>query len=359
MKKIQLVAAAITLILSSCTKENQPEITVEIHGALKNIMHKGDLSAKIELKELSSQEHIYALGALTNLKGEVLILDSKPFISSVKYRSLEMDTTFNQSASLLVSSSVASWSALRIPDHVKSTEELEKYVEEQAAQLGIDVEKPFPFRIKGISEFVDWHVIDWLDGDTVHSHKKHVNSGLHGTKYKEELEVLGFYSKHHHRIFTHHTTNMHMHFLSANGYLAGHADDLRLGKGMVLYLPNITADQQQDVDFEKVKPIANLSANLVGIWVTAYQVLEHDTTVMEDVFTINLDEDGTFSSLYKPDNRKTGHWKAGTNSFRLFMEATDVFEIIELTDSTMLTKSRFNANSDILYSFKRRGENQE
>ena len=356
MKKIELLVAICTLLLSSCAKENKPDITVDIHGALKNIMHKGDLSAKINLNDLSGQEHLYALGAVADLKGEVLVLDGKPFISSVEYRSLQLDTTFNQSATLLVSSSVPSWSSLRIPNHVKSTEELEKYVEEQAAQLGIDVEKPFPFRIKGIAEYVGWHVIDCLDGDTVHSHQKHVNSGLHGTKYNEELEVLGFYSRHHHRIFTHHTTNMHMHFLSANGYLAGHADDLRLGSGMVLYLPNITADQQQDVEFEEAKPIENLSANLVGSWVSTFQVIEHDTTAIDGTFRINFKEDGSFSSLYKPDNHKTGHWKAGTNSFRLFMKATDEFEILELTDSSMVTKLRYNGNSDILYSFKRRGE---
>ena len=53
---------------------------------LKNIMHHGDLSSKIDLMELENLENLYALGAVEQLKGEILIMNSKPYISSCEHK---------------------------------------------------------------------------------------------------------------------------------------------------------------------------------------------------------------------------------------------------------------------------------
>ena len=39
-------------------------------------MHHGDLSSKIDLMELENLENLYALGAVEQLKGEILIMNS-------------------------------------------------------------------------------------------------------------------------------------------------------------------------------------------------------------------------------------------------------------------------------------------
>ena len=82
---------------------------------------------------------------------------------------------------------------------------------EQADKNGVNLNKPFPFLISGTAKSFDWHVINWKDGDTIHSHEKHINSGLNGTKRNSSVSLLGFYSGSHHTIFTHHSTNMHIH----------------------------------------------------------------------------------------------------------------------------------------------------
>ena len=84
---------------------------------------------------------------------------------------------------------------------------------------------------------MDWHVINWKDGDTEHSHEKHITSGLNGTIKNQEATLLGFYSNSHHAIFTHHTTNMHIHMKLNNSEIAGHVDELILGQNMILKLP--------------------------------------------------------------------------------------------------------------------------
>lgn len=238
MKQITLFFALLLLI--SC-QENGKKNTykVEYKGALKNIMHKGDLSAKATLKDFENVEHLYALGAIENLKGEVQIFDSKPFNTSKVDDLLVFDNSFDKKATLFVYASVSKWKSISIPETIITYDQLEVFIAKTAAENQIKIDKPFPFLIEGTPKSFDWHVIDWKDGDTEHSHEKHVKSGLHGTKKNLKVEMLGFYSDSHHAIFTHHTTNMHIHVKTVNGKLAGHVDGLTLGKDMVLKLPEI------------------------------------------------------------------------------------------------------------------------
>jgi acetolactate decarboxylase len=212
---------------------------VKYFGALKNMMHKGDISAKADLSELKQTEHLYALGALENLKGEIQIFDSKSFNTSVIDSSLSFDNSFDKKATLLVYASVDKWKSISIPDNIVNYEQLEDYIKKSAEENNINSNKPFPFLIEGTAKSFDWHVINWKDGDTQHSHQKHINSGLHGTLENREVDLLGFYSDSHHAIFTHHTTNMHIHVKTIDNKIAGHVDGLILGAGMILKLPAV------------------------------------------------------------------------------------------------------------------------
>lgn len=210
---------------------------VGYQGALKNMMHQGDISAKADLADFQGTAHFYALGAAENLKGEIQIFDSAPLNTRVADGQLVFEPTFQPKAALLVYASVPQWQSVPIPADIPSYAELETFIEQAAAELGINVSEPFPFLIEGSPASFDWHVIDWKEGDKEHSHEKHKNSGLHGTEINRSVEILGFYSNAHHAIFTHHSTNMHLHFTTTDHTLAGHLDDLIPGTDMVLKLP--------------------------------------------------------------------------------------------------------------------------
>lgn len=219
------------------TEGKSLEFTVEYFGALKNIMHKGDVSAHADLTDFNKTEHFYALGAIEGLKGEILVLDGVPYISSVHEEQLKIDNSFDYKASLLVNTSVKEWNEFNIDSEISTYEELENFISTTAEQNGIDANQPFPFLLKGIADSLLWHVINWPEGDTEHTHEKHINSGLHGTQEDIDVEILGFYSDSHHAIFTHHTTNMHLHFISKDKMKTGHVDGLILGESMKLLLP--------------------------------------------------------------------------------------------------------------------------
>ena len=238
--KKYILILLILISISSCKTNNKPasKFKVEYSGALKNIMHKGDISAKVDLKEFKNIEHLYALGAIEDLNGEIQIFNGKSFNTIVIDSTLNFDYSFNKKATLLVYASVNKWKSFKIPDNIVTYEQLENYIGQTAKVNQIKTDEPFPFLLEGTTKLFDWHVINWKAGDMEHSHEKHKNSGLHGTMSNQEVKMLGFYSDSHHTIFTHHTTNMHMHVKTVDNKLAGHVDGLTLGKGMILKLPD-------------------------------------------------------------------------------------------------------------------------
>ena len=239
-----LLPLSVIVIISCKTVERETtdketnKFKVGHYGALKNMMHKGDISAKANLKDFQDTEHFYALGALENLKGEIQIFDSKPFNTMIVDSAITFDDSYEKNATLVVYASVSKWRSINIPENIVTYKQLEKFIEKTAKENQIQTDEPFPFIIEGRIKSFDWHIINWKDGDTEHSHEKHINSGLNGTEVDRPVEMLGFYSNSHHAIFTHHTTNMHIHVKTIDNKIAGHVDGLTLGKGMTLKLPD-------------------------------------------------------------------------------------------------------------------------
>ena len=233
--KVILTVFSLSVVSCSSTAWCQ----VEHVGALKNIMHKADISPQIDLKDLANKKNLYALGAVGNLKGEIIILDGFPYVTSVKDNEVLMDHSFDRSATLLVYSQIEQWKEIPIPPTVRSYRELELFVESAANKHGVDSSMPFPFLVKGIVEELDWHVIDWKQGDTDHTHEKHKKAGAYGIIKNENVLILGFFSKKHKGIFTHHSTDMHLHFKTDDNKRAGHVDDLILGNERKLFLPSV------------------------------------------------------------------------------------------------------------------------
>ena len=235
-----LIILLIIISFTSCKTENKDttKFKVEYSGALKNMMHKGDVSAKVDLKMFENVEHFYALGAMEDLKGEIQIFDSESFNTMVVDNTLSFDNSFNKKATLFVHASINKWQSFKIPENIVTYKQLENYIGQTAKDNQIKIDEPFPFLLEGTPKLIDWHVIKWIEGDMEHSHEKHIKSGLNGTLNSKQVDMLGFYSDSHHAIFTHHTTNMHIHVKTVDNKLAGHVDGLTLEKGMILKLPN-------------------------------------------------------------------------------------------------------------------------
>lgn len=212
---------------------------VEYFGQLRLIMQEADISAQADLQKFAGDEHLYALGAFENLKGEILILGGESYSTRSIDDQVEFVNAFEERATLLVTARVENWQEVHIPETDLNYQDLEKIIQKKAGEYGIDTSQPFPFMVEGNFGGVEWHVIDWPEGDKNHTHERHKTTGPHGTITDSDVKILGFWSDSHHGIFTHHTTNMHLHFVTEDGKLAGHVDNLNDGNELILYLPQI------------------------------------------------------------------------------------------------------------------------
>ena len=240
MRQFVLLGSVLIMIACSSSPPEKPTLTnpsVRHFGALKEIMHKGDLSSRININSLSDSTHVYGLGALKDLKGEILIWDSQPYMAEVEDSILKIDESWNRHAALLVYSQVAEWEIIELTDGFETLADLERLLAQHGHAQGLDTNKAFPFLLKGTFGKADWHVINWPEGDTEHSHAKHIASGLHGSEFDVQARVLGFYSQNHKAVYTHHTRFIHMHLFSDDGKILGHADDLQGMPSLQLYLP--------------------------------------------------------------------------------------------------------------------------
>jgi len=112
-------------------------------------------------------------------------------------------------------------------------------IESPEADRFITAEKkePFAVRLIGTAESAHIHVVKLPAGTAVKSpaeaHLGQVNYRI----TREKVEVIGFYSRNHKGIFTHHDSNLHMHLITADRKKMGHLDDITFQAEVKLLLP--------------------------------------------------------------------------------------------------------------------------
>ncbi len=78
-------------------------------------------------------------------------------------------------------------------------------------------------------------IIDWEDGE-VHTIDNHKQFASVKKEKEQDVVLLGFYSNKHQSIFTHHTTNIHVHVLEKKSGTIGHLDDIQIDDLFSIYL---------------------------------------------------------------------------------------------------------------------------
>jgi acetolactate decarboxylase len=217
--------------------EQDPSWKVRWAGAQKNVM-SGDLTAHITLKSLEDLPHLYAVGPLEELKGEITILDSQTSISKVAPTGVTVETGFEHSACFLAYAQVEAWREVLLPATVGTEKDLEHYLPEVAATVGIDPDRPLPFLLRGAIQRIELHILNKTDG-LPHNPALHNMAKVHYTIEGGEAELIGFYSSSHQGVFTPGESVLHIHARVADGALSGHVEGVTLTDTTRLYLPQV------------------------------------------------------------------------------------------------------------------------
>lgn len=199
---------------------------------MKNTMQNGRLSGSISLDTIAPRKNLYGIGPLAYLNGELMVLDGVPYVSKVTSDStMSVTQNFQVEAPFFVYGHVSEWQQLQLPEEVKDLETLENYLDKVFAEK----DSPVVFRIKTKVSSATIHIVN-LPPDAEVRSKKDAHQGItYYTLENEDVEILGFFSRKHQTIFTHHDTFIHLHLITKNREKMGHLDEAIFENGSLFY----------------------------------------------------------------------------------------------------------------------------
>lgn len=221
---------------------------VEYIGAQKNMFETGKAEGVLSLKFFQGKENVYAVGPAALLDGEITVLNSKSYVAKVRGNDYHVDNALNHDALFLVWTQASRWKDIPVPESVNTYVQLQNFVKDQAAALGMDISKPIPFQFSGTPIEVVWHInCDKTDNKPI-TRELFAKSKAIYTMKNEPVDIIGFYSERHNGIFISQyapaikpgsgdKNAVHMHLVSRTTKATGHIDDITFGKGMILRLP--------------------------------------------------------------------------------------------------------------------------
>jgi acetolactate decarboxylase len=205
-------------------------------GGQRETIMTGNRAAILDLRTLAGRPHVYGIGPLAGLSGEVTIADSRPALARVGADArVHVEDSFAAGVPFFVWAEVPVWQDVAVPAQVRSEADLEAFVADAGKAAGLT--QAFPFVVRGRPALIDFHVVDAKPATPpgMADHRKiQIPFVLHG----RQATLVGFWSDRHQGIFTPMGTNIHIHFQTAENDTSGHVQGLDLGQGgMTLSLP--------------------------------------------------------------------------------------------------------------------------
>ncbi len=232
---IKLLVLSILLLMNFTSFSQQHGNTVHVVGAMKNVMWKGELYGTINLDTISNKQHLYGVGPVEYLAGELLIVDGKSYKSTVLTDStMNVEETSTAKAPFFVYANIEQWKEQNLPESIRTIQQLETFLD----QITKTAKRPFTFKLTGIIETASIHVVNLQKGSQVSSPEDAHQGQKDYHLRNKQSEIIGFFSTEHKAIFTHHDTFVHMHLITADKSTMGHLDKVLFKKAdMKLYLP--------------------------------------------------------------------------------------------------------------------------
>ena len=217
---------------------------VQHFGPMRDVMRAGKTQSRIRLSDANAKPHAFAVGALEGLAGEVTIIDGDVWVSRVASDGTLSVTgpqaVDGDAATLMSISYVSKWHATRIESACTGIE-LELLIEEFARSMGIDTNKPFPFKIEGELNSLNLHVINGYCPIATDPATQARKPWRNPEFEIANVTIVGFYAPNAVAVMTHHGTAIHAHaFGNADGtQIMGHIDNVTVEPGMILFVPNL------------------------------------------------------------------------------------------------------------------------
>lgn len=211
-------------------------------GAQRDVLG-GDVEGKVDLRSLTQQPHLYALGPRAGVSGEITVFDGEPSVARVVDRQVHVTADADHAACFLVYDHVSVWRDHIEDKPIDDEHALQAAVLRAAGAAGLDADVPLIFRVRSQAATVTFHILDKRDG-LPHTPERHERAKVRFEIERQSVEVLGFYSGWHRGIFTPKDSDLHMHFRTLDGRASGHVERIAVEPGAVIAVPGISVSEE-------------------------------------------------------------------------------------------------------------------
>jgi alpha-acetolactate decarboxylase len=226
--RIVLLAAPGLLAAHIAHAQSPQPYGIATFGEFRKMAMQRDYAAKATLATVVANGATDGVGAVTDARGEVTIVDGKAIVSYGKETDRRPPAA--ETAMLLATATVRDWQEVPVGRDVAPTE-IESFLAEQAKSRGIDAEKSFPFRLRGTVTAYVMHVTTGPgSGHPPLSQDTQKGDALAGI-------VVGLYvAPQLVGVATHPGERTHSHWISDNRTATTHLDAWGIKSGAVLLL---------------------------------------------------------------------------------------------------------------------------
>lgn len=207
--------------------------TVSTVGTMKAAMHEGKIGAVIQTSALTKQPHLYAIGPLEGMRGEVTVIDGLVSIGSVKAGAPTGGLSSNAGAPFLVYSYVDQWTAKKQVS-AANLETLARLIQNQVKGA-----ERFAFLIEATVTAGQFHIVDYNGKASDFDMKAHKDSQRNFPIKNTPGTLIGFFTNQESDagVFVHMGEKIHVHFVSKDGTMSGHLDSATFAPGWILKTP--------------------------------------------------------------------------------------------------------------------------
>ncbi|NDV42664.1 acetolactate decarboxylase [Flagellimonas sediminis] len=233
MKNLNLLPILFYIFVGCQLNAQMPK--VHSIGSMKDMGSTYDLH--VLLDTISPKSHLYGMGPYDRMKGEITVVDGKPyFATAFEEGKYQVSTEWDIQSPFFVYADVKEWKVFKITSSFNCVKGIQDVVASIAQANGYDLQKPFPFIIKGAFDELTAHIVTPRNPE-VEGYREGVKSQKF-TFGDTQGELVGFYSENHQGVFTHANSFVHIHFLKKDKTFMGHLDEISTkSSSYKLYLP--------------------------------------------------------------------------------------------------------------------------